>query len=126
MRLLLDTHIFLWAVADSRRLKAAARKQMLAAEQVFVSSASIWEVAIKARLGKIAADPDELAEAIPASGFIELPVTARHAAGVVQLPLHHYDPFDRLLIAQAFAEPLLLLTADAALEPYGPLVKLVP
>lgn len=125
MRLLLDTHIFLWAVADSRKLKAAARKKILAAEQVYVSSASIWEIAIKARLGKLEGNPDELAEAIVASGFVELPVTARHAAGVARLPFHHHDPFDRLLVAQAFAEPLLLLTADAALAPYGALVHLV-
>ncbi|MDK9723252.1 MAG: type II toxin-antitoxin system VapC family toxin [Sterolibacteriaceae bacterium MAG5] len=125
MRLLLDTHIFLWAVADSRRLKVAARKQMLAADQVYVSSASIWEIAIKARLGKIEGDPEQLADAIAASGFIDLPVTARHAAGVARLPPHHHDPFDRLLVAQAFTEPLLLLTADAALAPYGPLVHVV-
>lgn len=125
MRLLLDTHLFLWAVTDSRKLKAAARKQMLAADQIYVSAASIWEIAIKARLGKIKGDPQRLALAIAGSGFIELPVSARHAARVVQLPLHHHDPFDRLLVAQSLSEPLLLLTADGALARYGELVKVV-
>lgn len=125
MRLLLDTHIFLWAVTDSRKLKAAARRQMLAAEQIFVSAASIWEIAIKARLGKIEGEPERLAQAIEDSGFIELPVSTRHAARVAQLAPHHHDPFDRLLIAQAFSEPLLFLTADAALARYGELVQVL-
>jgi len=125
MRLLLDTHIFLWAVAGSPLLKPAVRRILESADQVYVSAASIWEVAIKARLGKIQADPYELAEAIAASGFVELPVRAAHAAGVAQLALHHNDPFDRLLIAQAIAEPLRLLTADAVLAQYSDIVLLV-
>ena len=124
MRLLLDTHIFLWAVAGSPRLKPAARRLIESAEQVYVSAASIWEVAIKARLGKIEADPQALAEAIAASGFLELAVRATHAAGVARLAAHHADPFDRLLLAQALAEPLRLVTADAALVPYGDIVLL--
>ena len=122
MRLLLDTHVFLWAVAGSPQLKSAARKTIESAEEVYVSAASIWEVAIKVRLGKLEADVGELTGAIDASGFLELPVTARHAAGVAQLEPHHHDPFDRLLIAQALAEPLRLLTADRALERYSDLV----
>lgn len=125
MRLLLDTHIFLWAVTDSRKLKAAARQQMLAADEVYVSAASLWEIAIKSRLGKIAGDAEQLALAIGESGFIELPVSARHAARVAQLPLHHHDPFDRLLVAQSLSEPLLMLTADGALARYGEFVKVV-
>lgn len=125
MRLLLDTHIFLWAVAGSRLLRPATRRAIESADQVYVSAVSIWEIAIKARLGKIAADPDELAAAIDASGFIELPVSAGHAAGVTRLALHHNDPFDRLLVAQAIAEPLRLLTADAVLAQYSELVELV-
>ena len=124
MRLLLDTHIFLWAVAGSPRLKPAARRLIESAEQVYVSAASIWEVAIKARLGKIEADPQALAEAIAASGFLELAVRATHAAGVARLAAHHADPFDRLLLAQALAEPLRLVTADAALVQYGDIVLL--
>jgi len=125
MRLLLDTHIFLWVVAGSVSLTAKARKTIEAAEAVFVSAASIWEIAIKARLGKIDADPDAVVAAIDASGFIELPVRAAHAARVAALPPLHTDPFDRLLIAQAIAEPLRLLTADAALKGYGELVTVV-
>lgn len=125
MRLLLDTHIFLWAVAGSRLLKPAARRLIESADEVHVSAASIWEIAIKARLGKINADLDELAAAIDTSGFMPLAVSATHAAGVARLPLHHNDPFDRLLIAQALAEPLKFLTADAALARYSELVMLV-
>lgn len=125
MRLLLDTHIFLWAVAGSAALKREARRMIEAADQVYVSAASIWEVAIKASLGRIEADANQLAAAIDPSGFVELPVTAVHAAGVAALAPHHGDPFDRLLVAQAMAEPLRLLTADAVLTKYSELVILV-
>ena len=125
MRLLLDTHLFLWSVADSPRLSAEARRSIVSADEVYVSAASIWEAAIKAGLGKIRGDVAQLAEAIGGSGFIELPVTAVHAARVAELPSHHRDPFDRLLVAQAMIEPLVLLTADAALLPYSDLVRLV-
>ena len=124
MRLLLDTHIFLWAVAGNPLLKAATRRYIESADEVYVSAASLWEVAIKARLGKIDADPDELAAAIEPSGFIELPVRSTHAAGVARLAMHHNDPFDRLLVAQAIAEPLTLLTADTMLTQYSELVVL--
>jgi len=119
VKVLLDTHVFLWAVSGSRRLSSTARARISAAQAVFVSAASIWEVAIKARLGKIKGDPHALTAAIEASGFHELPITARHAATVAALPLHHADPFDRLLLAQAFSEPLHLLTVDRALVAYG-------
>jgi len=125
MRLLLDTHIFLWAVTGSVSLKVKTRKTIEAAEAVFVSAASIWEIAVKTRLGKIDADPDVLVAAIDESGFIELPVRAAHAARVAALPPLHADPFDRLLIAQAITEPLRMLTADAGLRAYGELVTLV-
>lgn len=125
MRLLLDTHIFLWAVAGSPLLKPAARRAIESADQVYVSAASIWEIAIKARLGKITAGPNELAAAIESSGFVELPVRASHAAGVASLAMHHHDPFDRILIAQAIAEPLKFLTADAVLAQYSDVVVLV-
>ena len=125
MRLLLDTHVFLWAVAGSPLLKPPARRLIESATDVYVSAASLWEVAIKARLGKIEADPHELVAAIEASGFRELSVTVAHAADVAKLTLHHNDPFDRLLIAQALAEPLKLLTADAVLAKYSDVVVLV-
>lgn len=125
MRLLLDTHIFLWAVAGSPLLKPAARRVIEDAEEVYVSAASIWEVAIKARLGKLQADPDELVAAIEPSGFIELPVRATHAAAVMRLAMHNNDPFDRLLIAQALAEPLRLVTVDEVLAQYSDVVLVV-
>ncbi|MBK9086307.1 MAG: type II toxin-antitoxin system VapC family toxin [Sterolibacteriaceae bacterium] len=124
MRLLLDTHVFLWSVTDNRKLKRAARDFILAADEVYVSAASIWEIAIKARLGKIEGDPEELAEAIAPSGFHELPVTARHGAAVARLPALHADPFDRLLVAQAMSEPLRFLTADSMLSKYSELVDI--
>ncbi len=125
MRLLLDTHVFLWAVAGSPLLKPAARRVIEDAEEVYVSAASIWEAAIKARLGKLQADVDALVAAIEPSGFIELPVRATHAAAVMRLAMHHDDPFDRLLIAQALAEPLRLVTVDEALAKYSDVVMVV-
>jgi PIN domain nuclease of toxin-antitoxin system len=125
MRLLLDTHIFLWAVQGNASLKPHVRRMMEAAEQVYVSAASIWEIAVKSRLGKIEAGAIDLVEAIEESGFFELPVRALHAAGVAELPLHHTDPFDRLLVSQAMEEPLRLLTVDKVLRQYGDLVILV-
>jgi PIN domain nuclease of toxin-antitoxin system len=95
---------------------------MHGAQRVFVSSASIWEVAIKVRLGKMNADPQELFEQIEANNFFELPVLSKHALVVANLPLHHTDPFDRLLVAQAMSEPLHFLTADPQLKRYSELV----
>jgi PIN domain nuclease of toxin-antitoxin system len=125
MRLLLDTHIVYWWFYEPERLSSAACDGMNAAEAVFVSAASIWEVAIKARLGKMKADPEELFDRAMANGFRELPVWSKHALLVASLPMHHTDPFDRLLIAQAMSEPLHLLTADAKLKAYSELVILV-
>jgi PIN domain nuclease of toxin-antitoxin system len=124
MRYLLDTHIFLWAVQGSSSLRPPVRRLLDAAEQVYVSAVSIWEIAVKARLGKIEAEPRDLLDAVPASGFLDLPVSLAHAAGVAELPLIHTDPFDRLLIAQAMAEPLKLLTADRVLCQYSDLIML--
>jgi len=105
MRLLIDTQIFIWVVLDSDKLDAKARQIMLAAAEVFVSAASIWEIAIKAKIGKLEGDPDEFVEAIEQSGFRELMISARHAAKVHELPLYHRDPFDRLLIARPLLSP---------------------
>jgi PIN domain nuclease of toxin-antitoxin system len=125
MRVLLDTHLFVWFLAGSPKLGRSARKTIEGASAVFVSSASVWEIAIKAALGKIEADAAVVAEEIEGSGFIELPVSARHAARVAELPPLHGDPFDRLLIAQALCEPLIMLTADAALARYGSVVMAI-
>jgi len=95
--------------------------------EIYFSAASVWEVAIKSALRRrdFEADPAKLAEALPRAGFVELPVSAAHAARVARLPSIHRDPFDRLLVAQAFAEPMTLLTNDAALRGYGPLIRVV-
>lgn len=125
MNLLLDTQIFLWSLADSKKLTPKARTLILEADQVYVSAASIWEVAIKSSSGKLELDPELVRAEIQSSGFLELPVLARHAARVASLPYYHRDPFDRLLVAQAILEPLGLLTADKLLPPYSSLVQLV-
>jgi PIN domain nuclease of toxin-antitoxin system len=122
MRILLDTHIFCWWFYEPERLSDQAFKVLHGAEERFVSSASIWEVAIKVRLGKMNADPLELFDQIEPNGFQELPVWSKHALLVAKLPMHHSDPFDRLLIAQAISEPLHLLTADSRLRKYSELV----
>ena len=126
MRVLLDTHIVLWWLTDDRRLSKQADRVIKDADNViFVSAASIWEVAIKAGLGQIEADPFAIQAAIEPSGFAELPVTGKHAAQVAMLPSHHRDPFDRMLLAQSLAEPMRLLTSDATLAKYGDIVLMV-
>ncbi|MGV2287982.1 type II toxin-antitoxin system VapC family toxin [Trinickia sp. YCB016] len=122
MRLLLDTHVFLWSVTDDRKLTKAARKLILDADEVFISSASIWEASIKAGLGKLEVDVNLLVSEIEASGYSELPVRAVHAALVRDLPDIHRDPFDRILVAQALSEPLRLMTSDGHLSKYTDLV----
>jgi PIN domain nuclease of toxin-antitoxin system len=125
MQLLIDTQIFIWSVMDSSRLGTQARRIMLDAVQVFVSAASVWEIAIKVKIGKLEGEPKEFVAAITKSGFIELPVSAHHAEIVHELPLYHRDPFDRMLIAQALSEPLRLLTTDGTLGRYSELVVTV-
>jgi PIN domain nuclease of toxin-antitoxin system len=112
-------------VKDDRRLSKDAKTIILEADDVYISSASIWELAIKVRLKKINLDIDRLKESIFESEFLELPVTIHHAAKLAHLPLHHRDPFDRILIAQAICEPLILLTADQALQSYSKLVQVI-
>ena len=125
MRILLDTHIYLWWLQDSPRLSVQARSNIESATEVYVSSASLWEAAIKIGIGKLDADITELAEHISLSGFIELPVIAKHSIQLARLPELHRDPFDRMLIAQAMCEPLRLITADQQLVSYSELVDLV-
>lgn len=122
MRLLLDTHALLWWLLDDPALPAAPRRAIERAEAVFVSAASVWEVAIKQRLGKL---PEltlgvaELPALIRESRFLPLAVDDRHAAAVATLPLHHRDPFDHLLIVQALTERLTLVTRDRQFAAYG-------
>jgi PIN domain nuclease of toxin-antitoxin system len=123
-RILVDTHLLLWAVSEPKKLPTQARRRIEEAE-VFVSAASIWEVSIKTALGKLAADPSELLAELEPAGFRLLPVTGEHAAAVALLPPVHSDPFDRMLVAQAKTEPLILLTNDSVLGGYGDFVEFV-
>ena len=125
MQVLLDTHVFLWLVSGSRRLNRQAKAIIEGSERVLISSATIWEIAIKVQLGKLTADVDEVINQIQANGFGELPIYARHARQVARLPRHHVDPFDRLLIAQAISETIKLLTSDFQLKPYSELVECI-
>jgi PIN domain nuclease of toxin-antitoxin system len=128
MRLLLDTHLLLWAIAAPQHLDAITRYALEEPEnEVLSSAASIWEIAIKARLGPpdFAFRPGEILQAALETGFTELPVRARDACVVADLPLYHRDPFDRLLVAQAISEPVRLYTADTLLPRYSELVTLV-
>lgn len=127
MRLLIDTHVLLWAATEPDRISPSFRERIESAEnEVLFSAASIWEIAIKQQIGRLslAITPEELAEAAVRMGFDELPVTTAHASGVRHLPLHHRDPFDRLLVAQAIHERARLLTADKTLVQYSDLVEL--
>lgn len=125
MRILLDTHIFLWCIKGDARLSKSIKSKILHASEVYVSSASIWESTIKIKLKKLEGDINEIVEAIAESGFLELPITSLHAAAVAALPEIHRDPFDRILIAQAVSEPLTFLTADAQLKDYSELVEVI-
>lgn len=117
MNLLLDTHVLIWW-DEGRRLATEARRAIADADSVYVSAASAWEIAIKTGLGRLR--PIRTVEqAVDESGFLELPVTFRHAERVGKLPPHHRDPFDRLLIAQADVEELTLVTRDAVFARYG-------
>lgn len=122
MRILLDTHIYLWWLDDSPQLSKAARTMIREAETVYISSATLWEAVIKIGLGKLEAEPAELVTGIRESGFEPLPITAEHILALPGLANHHKDPFDRMLIAQAIAEPLRLVTMDGVLSAYSDLV----
>ena len=118
MRLLLDTHVLLWWLAESPKLPKTIKARIAEAEIVYVSAASVWEMAIKAAIGKLDA-PDDLEEQLPQHRFEQLPVSVSHALAVAKLPHHHADPFDRMLVAQASFESLTLVTADPQLAVYG-------
>jgi PIN domain nuclease of toxin-antitoxin system len=122
MRLLVDTHLVLWAVAASNRLPTRARELFEdASNEIYCSAASLWEIAIKSALRRADFDVDLrlLRAALPEMAVRELPVDGRHIEQLATLPPIHKDPFDRLLIAQALAEPLVLLTSDATVARYG-------
>ena len=123
MRLLLDTHVWLWWNTEPERLSAAARRQISdPRNEVFLSAASVWEIAIKQRLGKLPLrEPvsSYITRRLAADDVRPLPISVDHAAGVETLELRHHDPFDRILIVQARHEGLRLLTADEQVLSYG-------
>jgi PIN domain nuclease of toxin-antitoxin system len=122
VNLLFDTHALLWFLVDDQRLKPTARQLMAdPLNDIFVSAASAWEIAIKVSLGKLTVPPDIatwLPEQLSTTRLTPLPISLFHAAAVERLPAHHADPFDRLLIAQATAEHLSIVTRDSQFEPY--------
>lgn len=122
-RMLLDTHVFLHWVNDDPRLTVAARRAIAdAANECFLSMASCWELSIKSSLGKLklASSVEQFVpEQLAANGFTLLNLTLRHVAKVEKLPFHHRDPFDRLLIAQAFVEKMVIVSADTVFSGYG-------
>ena len=119
LRLLLDTHAFLWCLADPAKLSSSARTAIADPNNdVFVSAVTGWEIAVKRAQGHLTA-PDNLAAIVEERGFTHLPLTFRHAEQAGLLPMHHRDPFDRFLIAQARAEGLVLVTKDARIPLYG-------
>jgi PIN domain nuclease of toxin-antitoxin system len=122
MRLLLDTSALLWALTNSPRIEGV--KDLLLAEEteVFVSSVSWWEIAIKTRIGRLDADLPQLRAIAKESGFIELPLCGAHAEMLATLPIDHNDPFDHMLVAQAMSEPMRLITGDKMLSRYTSLV----
>lgn len=124
MKLLLDTHLLLWAAGVAERLSPAARALIEAPEhELLFSAASLWEVAIKSGLGRddFRVNAHVLRRGLLDNGYTELPITSAHAVAVSQLPALHRDPFDRLLVAQALTEGITLLTADAQVAQYpGP------
>jgi PIN domain nuclease of toxin-antitoxin system len=128
MKLLLDTHVLLWAAGEPDKLSDEALKLIEAPDnELFFSAASLWEVAIKSSLGRsdFAADARIVRRGLLDNGYSELPVVSEHAVAIVGLPAIHKDPFDRILIAQAMIEGITLLTADAIVAQYaGPIRKI--
>lgn len=127
MKLLLDTHLLLWAAGQPKRLPAAARKLLSDSDNELVfSAASLWEIAIKRGLGRddFVVDARVLRRGLLDNGYAELPIRSEHAVAIDSLPPIHKDPFDRLLVAQATIEGITLLTADPMVARYpGPVRK---
>jgi PIN domain nuclease of toxin-antitoxin system len=118
-RLLLDTHTFLWWLSDDPSLAESARQEIADGEnEVYVSAATTWEISIKRSLGKLDA-PENLDQIVEQERFLKLPITLYHGEMAGRLPPHHRDPFDRMLIAQAQAEGLTIVTADPHIPRYG-------
>lgn len=120
MRLLLDTHALLWWLSDDEALGEKAREQIAdAGNEIVVSAASMWEIAIKQRLGKIDAEIADIEKEIAQQGMVRLGIEADHLIELTTLPDHHRDPFDRMLVAQARAEDMPIMTRDVAIAAYS-------
>jgi PIN domain nuclease of toxin-antitoxin system len=118
-RILLDTHAFLWWLAESPKLKREARIAIAdATALVHVSAVTVWEITIKAQLDRLDPGTERIDQEITANGFVELPISAYHALVAGKLPPHHNDPFDRMLIAQAQVENLVVITHDEIFSAY--------
>jgi len=127
VRLLLDTHVLLWWLADDRKLGKTAREIIANPNNdVHVSTASVWEAAIKTALGRLEVELDDLEEAIVRNGFRPLPIGFRHAVTAGRLPSVHRDPFDRMLVAQASVEELRIVSHDRVFERYGLSTEALP
>lgn len=127
-RLLLDTHLLIWTLDPAGRLPVVVRDLAIdPRNEILFSTVSIWEIAIKMRLGRADFDvpPGSIAQAALATGFVELPLRWPAAALLADLPLHHRDPFDRIIVAQAMVEDVPVYTADARLTAYSSLVRMV-
>jgi PIN domain nuclease of toxin-antitoxin system len=125
MRLLLDTNVLLWTLAGSPKIQPVSQLILAPESEVFVSTASLWEIAIKTAIGKLTADLTEIRQAVAASGLLELSIRGEHVETIATLPMHHKDPFDRMIVAQAITEPMRLLSGDRQLAVYTELVHLV-
>jgi PIN domain nuclease of toxin-antitoxin system len=128
MKLLLDTHLLLWAAATPEKLSRPARKLIDDTDnELIFSAASLWEISIKRRLGRpdFRADERVLRRALLDNGYLELPVTGEHTVAVGDLPALHKDPFDRILVAQANAEGITLITSDPQVAAYPGAVQKV-
>lgn len=117
MRLLVDSHVALWWLGGHASLGARCHEQLVVADEVYFSAVTPWELGIKRAIGRLAF-PDGLAAELADGGFVELPVSVAHAERAPDLAHHHGDPFDRMLVAQAQLESLVLVTADRTLRPY--------
>lgn len=128
MKVLLDTHLLIWWEANHPRLPATVTQRVCnEAEMVFVSRASLWEIAIKVSIGRLKMDIAKFSDNIEKHGFVWLDIKNEHLLAVASLPVFddHRDPFDRLLVAQSQTEPLVLLTVDSKLACYGSTVRVV-
>ncbi len=118
MKLLLDTHILLWWLSQNQKLLPTEKEIITDPDNlILISAATAWEIVVKKMIGKLEA-PDDLPAALAANNFLELPITIKHSQKLYQLPLHHQDPFDRIMVAQAMSEDLTFMTRDPKIALY--------